>query len=247
MNSLLADQPLSSKAEQFKTLFESFQTQPPADALPPPGLSLLAGMGSLMVGRGAGPPTFASMLANPLLLASLQQTPQHGASHQQTSVGQQQQQLQVSQQQHHQISLGQQQLSVSQQQFPVSQPQLLISLQPSQELPVSHHQRLFDADGVAAGQLHETDATPAGDRPVNTSRSDSIEVLHNGDSSSLFDPGPAAAPQGVAVMLSSSDLEAAMRAYIDAKFQDLEVRLLDRMAALEQTIVHKIDLLVARL
>ena len=38
-----------------------------------------------------------------------------------------------------------------------------------------------------------------------------------------------------------------MRAYIDAKFQDLEVRLLDRMAALEQTIVHKIDLLVARL
>ena len=178
-----------------------------------------------MVGRGAGPPTFASMLANPLLLASLQQPPQLTANHQQTSGSQQ---LQVSQQQP--------------QQLPVSQQQ-------PQQLPVIHQQRLFDADGVAAGQLHGTDATAAGDRPANTSlcHTDSIEGLHNGDSSSLFDPDLAAAQQGVAVMLSSSDMEAAMRAYIDAKFQDLEVRLLDRMAALEKTIVHKIDLLVARL
>ena len=198
-----------------------------------------------MVGRGAGPPTFASMLASPLLLASLQQPPQLTANHQQTSGSQQ---LQVSQQQPQQLPVSQQQsqqLQVSHQQ----PQQLPVSQQQPQQLPVIHQQRLFDADGVAAGQLHGTDATAAGDRPANTSlcHTDSIEGLHNGDSSSLFDPDLAAAQQGVAVMLSSSDMEAAMRAYIDAKFQDLEVRLLDRMAALEKTIVHKIDLLVARL
>jgi hypothetical protein len=77
VNSLLADQPLSSGAEKFKLLFDSFQRQaPPAEALPPPaGLPLLAGLGALMTNRGSGPPSFASLLANPHLLTGLQNLP----------------------------------------------------------------------------------------------------------------------------------------------------------------------------
>lgn len=199
VNSLLADQPLSAGAERFKHLFESFQRQPsPLGGLPPPGLPLIAGLGSLAAAGGSGPPTFAAMVASAQLMGSLQQE---------------------------QLPAGRNppdQLQPRSEQQMAAAPQLV---QP--ELSDAVRSALVRS---AASQDGAASAEAARPMPNPQAEAFSAPLL----------------PCGEVVGAGVAGLEAAIKAYVDAKFQDLEMRLLDRLAGLEQTIGDKLDQLIAR-
>jgi hypothetical protein len=198
VNSLLADQPLSSGAEKFKLLFDSFQRQapPPAEALPPPaGLPLLAGLGALMTNRGSGPPSFASLLANPHLLTGLQNLP------------------------------------VQNPRFPV--PRDHQEHQKKDQLEKEHSPE----PGVPSS--NHLEAIPA-IRPIPQAEPASATVHQKGDSSSLVSMSSEAT-------IRLPALESLLKTYIDAKFQEMEARLMERMASLEENLSSKLNLLLDRL
>jgi hypothetical protein len=200
VNSLLADQPLSSGAEKFKLLFDSFQRQAPpqAEALPPPaGLPLLAGLGALMTNRGSGPPSFASLLANPHLLTGLQN-------------------------------------------LPVQNARLPIPGRDHQE-----HQKIDQLEkehppepGILSSD-HLEGAIPT-IKPIPRADLASASVHQKGDSSSLVSMSSEAT-------IGLPALESLLKTYIDAKFQEMEARLMERMASLEENLSSKLNLLLDRL
>jgi hypothetical protein len=194
VNSLLADQPLSSGAEKFKLLFDSFQCQapPPAEALPPPaGLPLLAGLGALMTNRGSGPPSFASLLANPHLLKGLQNLPVQNVprDHQEHQKGQ----------------------------FEQVQP-------PESGVPSSDY----------------LEGTIPAIRPIPQAEPASATVHQKGDASSL-------ASMSSEATIGLPVLEPWLKTYIDGKFQEMEVQLMERMDSLEENLSSKLNLLLDRL
>jgi hypothetical protein len=199
VNSLLADQPLSSGAEKFKLLFDSFQRQapPPGESLPPAaGLPLLAGLGALMTNRGSGPPSFASLLANPHLLTGLQN-------------------------------------------LPVQNPRFLVPRdhQEHQKIDQLENEQLPES-GVATSD-HLEGTIPA-IRPIPKAEPASATVHQKGDSSSLVSTS-SEATTGLPA------LESLLKSYIDAKFQAMEARLMERMASLEENLSSKLSLLLDRL
>jgi hypothetical protein len=194
VNSLLADQPLSSGAEKFKLLFDSFQRQapPPAEALPPPaGLPLLACLGALMTNRGSGPPSFASLLANPHLLTGLQNLPVQNVPR--------------DHQEHQKDQLK-----------PVQPPE--------SGVPTSNH----------------LEGTNPAIRPIPKAEPASATVHQEGDTSSLVSMSSEAT-------IGLPALESLLKTYIDAKFQEMEARLVERMASLEEKLSSKLNLLLDRL
>jgi hypothetical protein len=197
VNSLLADQPLSSGAEKFKLLFDSFQRQapPPAEALPPAaGLPLLAGLGALMTNRGSGPPSFASLLANPHLLAGLQNLPM----------------------------------------LPVP-----IAPRDHQEHRIDQLKQVQPPESGVPSTDHLEGTIPA-IKPIPRAEPASATVHQKGDTSSLVSTSSEAT-------IGLPALETLLKTYIDAKFQEMEARLMERMAILEENLSSKLNLLLDRL
>jgi hypothetical protein len=199
VNSLLADQPLSSSAEKFKLLFDSFQRQapPPAEALPPPaGLPLLAGLGALLTNRGSGPPSFASLLANPHLLTGLQN-------------------------------------------LPVQNPHLPVPRDHQEHQKIDQLKQEQPPDYGVPSSDHLEGTIPA-IRPIPRAEPVSATVHQKGDTSSPVSMS-SEATNGLPA------LESLLKTYIDAKFQEMEARLMERMASLEENLSSKLNLLLDRL
>ncbi len=199
MNSLLADQPLSSGAEKFKLLFDSFQRHapPPAEALPPAaGLPLLAGLGTLMTNRGSGPPSFASLLANPHLLTGLQN-------------------------------------------LPVQNPRLPVPGRDHQEHQKDQLEKEHPPEHGIPSSDHLEGTIPA-IKPIPKEEPASAAVHQKGDTSSLVSMSSEAT-------IAMPALESLLKTYIDAKFQEMEARLMERMASLEENLSSKLNLLLDRL
>jgi len=199
VNSLLADQPLSSGAEKFKLLFDSFQCQapPPAEALPPlAGLPLLAGLGALMTNRGSGPPSFASLLANPHLLTGLQN-------------------------------------------LPVQNPRLPVPRDHQEHQKIDQLKQVQPPESGVPSSDHLEGTIPTV-RPIPKEEPASASVHQKGDTSSLVSMSSEAT-------IGLPALESLLKTYIDAKFQAMEARLMDRMASLEENLGSKLNLLLDRL
>jgi hypothetical protein len=198
VNSLLADQPLSSGAEKFKFLFDSFQRQapPPAEALPPAGLPLLAGLGALLTNRGSGPPSFASLLANPHLLTGLQN-------------------------------------------LPVQNPRLPVPSGDRQDRQKDQFEQVQPPEFGVPSSNHLEGTIPA-IRPISKAEPASATVHQKGDSSSLVSMSSEAT-------VGQPALESLLKTYVDAKFQEMEARLMERMASLEENLSSKLNLLLDRL
>jgi hypothetical protein len=254
VNSLLADQPLSTKAEQFKMLFESFQTKPSAgDASMP----LLAGLGSLLASgnKAAGPPSFAALMASSQLMATQQMVhPQMVATQQMAHP-----QLMATQLNNSQLKANPQMDNLQMATNPLMiSPQLMTNLRQiaspqlmafeKQQLPadpqlqeLSSSVRKLTPNSTCADTAEKNQSTSledsmpdGGDTGTGTEQT-AVEVNERGDSSLMS----AVAPH--------VPVDAAMRDYIDTKFQELELRLLQRMQTLEQNFMNKLDLLTSRL
>jgi hypothetical protein len=125
------------------------------------------------------------------------------------------------------------------QNLPVQNPRLPVPSRDHQEHQIDQLKQVQPPDsGVPTSDCLE--GTLPAIRPVPKEEPVSATVHQKGDSSSL-------ASMSSEATIGLPALESLLKTYIDAKFQAMEARLMERMASLEENLSSKLNLLLDRL